>query len=506
MTDGDIQPDKLVEDLNPGALLDLAASRTEDVETPLRFDLPTPDQLQPQFPDLDIGKMIGSGGMGCVFRATQKKLDRIIALKVLPKELSEDSLFTERFAREARAMARLHHPGIVGIHDFGNVEDTHYLVLEYLDGANLRELQDAGPIVFEEAIQILSQICAALDYAHAEGVVHRDIKPENILFDQSGRVVLADFGLARLAMDSSAPISLTQTRQAMGTLNYMAPEQWENPKTVDHRADIYALGILLYEMLTGRIPRGSFPPASSLVDTPPAVDEVINKTLQLDADDRYQSVSDFADALRAAATGTVAQAPLDFAQHGTVTNFRNLGAALVNKIPRPATATAPTAAKPGFAQARAAWGFFVLCTMLLAVPWTSSAGFVPGVALMTRQFMDLFDAPNSLMFAELLAVCLACSVEPYVHPVRARALSIVLLGFCITQIVFFTFLNEHDSITAAPFIFFLVVCLFAAELIIRSLIQIEQKLRWQSLRFMRNFMVQHERHHRNDKKQPPTKP
>jgi len=489
------------------ALLNLAADK-DDESGPPQFNLPTAEKLQPLFPDLEIGDVLGSGGMGCVFRAHQTKLDRTIALKVLPEELSQDALFTERFAREARAMARLNHTGIVGIYDFGSVQETHYLILEYLNGSSLRELEDAGPIETDEALSIVEQVCAALEYAHAEGVVHRDIKPENILFDQSGRVVLADFGLARLAMDSRAPVSLTQTRQAMGTLNYMAPEQWENPKTVDHRADVYALGILLYEMLTGRIPRGSFPPASTLAGVPESFDEVINRTLQIDADDRYQSVAEFADALRAAASGQSAE-PLEFAQHGTVTNFRNIGAAILNRVPLPAAATA--AAEPekksawsatGCSSARAAWGFFTVCVFLLALPWAGASNdYIPGVLLMTREFMSLFDAPNSLMFFELLIVCLACSTERQIHPVRARAASIVLLGFCITQIVFFNFENDHDSLTAAPFVFFLVVCLFAAELIIRTLFQLEELMRWQSLRFLRRFnppMSRRRRHRSKD--------
>lgn len=496
MTDDHAKPQELVSSLKLSSLLDLASSDSAPLADPPRFDLPTAEKLQPLFPELEVGEMIGTGGMGCVFRARQVKLDRTIALKVLPAELSEDDLFTERFAREARAMARLHHPGVVGIHDFGNVDNTHYLILEYLDGANLRELQNVGSIEFEEAIRILDQICAALAYAHAEGVIHRDIKPENILFDQSGRVVLADFGLARLAMDSSAPVSLTQTRQAMGTLNYMAPEQWENPKTVDHRADIYALGILLYEMLTGRIPRGSFPPASSLVEIPAAVDEVINRALQLDADERYQSVSEFAAALQAAVTGTV-QIPLQFADNGTVTNFRNIGAALFNRIPKPTPAAetrVQTPTEQPYSQARVAWGFFTLCTILIMLPWTEDRE--PGITLTTTRFMDLgFDAPNTLMFFELLAVCVLCTVERRLHPVRARIICIILLGFCITQAVFFVFENDHDAsaITAFPFVFFLVVCLFTAELLLRSLYQLQQH-------FQRHLMQAYHRHQEKEEK------
>ena len=473
MSSRDRQPDELVSRLNSNSLLDLAASRIEAPETPPRFNLPTPDQLQPQFPELAIGEMIGSGGMGCVYRARQIKLDRVIALKVLPTEPSDDSLFTERFAREARAMARLHHPGIVGIHDFGSVANTHYLVLEYLDGSNLRELQNAGPLDFTEAVQILAQICSALGYAHSEGVVHRDIKPENILFDQSGRVVLADFGLARLVMDSNAPISLTQTRQALGTLNYMAPEQWENPRSVDHRADIYALGVLLYEMLTGRIPRGSFPPASSLVDLPPALDDVVNRSLQLDADDRYQSVVEFADALRAAATGSVKQRPLDFAEHGTVTNFRNLGAALINRIPRPAPAVSADS-RGAYSHAKVGWFFFAVCTGLMLAPWK---GRHFGFTLMTNDFLDLsLDVSNSVMLVEIFTVCLLCSLERQLHPVRVRVISLIMLGLCIAQIAYFLFENSHsgENLTGLPFVFFLAVCLFTAEWIIRCLHDLQQ--------------------------------
>lgn len=490
MTEAGNNSKELVDNLHQSALLDLAAGQDDNQGTP-RFDLPTAEQLQPLFPELEIGEVIGSGGMGCVFRARQIKLDRMIALKILPKELSQDALFTERFAREARAMARLNHNGIVGIHDFGCVQDTHFLILEYLDGSNLRELEDAGSVSADEAIQIIEQIYAALEYAHAEGVIHRDIKPENILFNQSGRVVLADFGLARLAMDSSAPVLLTQTRQAMGTLNYMAPEQWENPKSVDHRADIYALGILLYEMLTGRVPRGSFPPASTLSDVPPAVDDVINRSLQLDAADRYQSVAEFSTALQSAINGTVVT-PLQFADHGTVTNFRNLGAALFNRLPRPTPADAP--ADRRYSQAHIAWGTFALCTILLLIPWNSSG--TPGIALATTDFMDLgFDGPNTLMFIELLAVCLLCTLERRLHPVRARLICLILLGFCITQAVFFTFENDHDahSITAIPFVFFMVVCLFTIELIVRSLYELQQRFQHQIVRAYQRHQVKEEK-------------
>ena len=282
-------PDDMVSSLDQKALLELAARQSE-AKVPRGYRAPTTEELSDEFPDLDVLEMIGTGGMGCVFRAKQKKLDRIVALKILPRELASDDLFAERFAREARAMARLNHPNIVAIHDFGQAGEMYFLIMEYMDGMNLRELLETDTLDPAQALAIFTQVCNALSFAHDEGVVHRDIKPENILFNKQGHVALADFGLARLALDSNCEISLTQTRQAMGTLNYMAPEQYESPKTVDHRADIYAMGVLLYELMTGKIPRGSFPPVSTVRPDAPFVDHVINRALQVAPEDRYATL------------------------------------------------------------------------------------------------------------------------------------------------------------------------------------------------------------------------
>jgi serine/threonine protein kinase len=314
------QPTNIVGDMDQKALLGLAVDQVE-TEPPRTYRLPTIAELSPLFPDLEILELVGTGGMGCVFKARQKKLDRIVAIKILPRELASDELFAERFGREARAMARLNHPNIVAIHDFGQVGDMYFLTMEYMDGMNLRELIEAELLNPEKSLAVFSQVSNALAFAHSEGVVHRDIKPENILFDKQGHVALADFGLARLAMDSHCEISITQTRQAMGTLNYMAPEQYENPKSVDHRADIYAMGILLYEMMTGRVPRGSFPPVSSLCPNAPDVDQVINKSLQVSPDDRYQDLNSLMSDLSDEPVPSLA-----LNDNGTLTNFRNLAA------------------------------------------------------------------------------------------------------------------------------------------------------------------------------------
>src|SRR3954465_2464656 len=198
------------------------------------FVAPTPEELAKVFPQLEILELLGRGGMGAVFKARQKHLDRIVALKVIPPEAAKDPAFAERFAREARALARLHHPNIVMVYDFGQNGDTYYLLMEYVDGVDLRRAQQASRLSPTEALAIVPQICDALQYAHDQGVVHRDIKPENVLLDRRGRVKVADFGVARLmGMEPESPadsgatssISLTEAGKVMGTPQYMAPEQ-----------------------------------------------------------------------------------------------------------------------------------------------------------------------------------------------------------------------------------------------------------------------------------------
>ena len=163
-----------------------------------RFTAPAPTELAEHFPQLEILELIGQGGMGAVYRARQKTLDRIVALKVLPTEVGQDPAFAERFTREARALARLTHPHIVMVFDFGEIHGYYYFIMEFVDGVNLRQSLFAGKLQPEQALAIVPQICEALQYAHDEGIVHRDIKPENVLLDRRGNVKIADFGLAKL--------------------------------------------------------------------------------------------------------------------------------------------------------------------------------------------------------------------------------------------------------------------------------------------------------------------
>ncbi len=215
---------------------------------------------------------------------------------------SNDPSFTERFTREAKTLAKLSHPNIVTVFDFGQSNSMSYLVMEYIDGVNLRDAIQLGRIRPDRALEIVQQICGALQYAHDAGIIHRDIKPENILIDRRGHVKIADFGLAKLLVPNPDEFTLTGTRQVLGTMNYMAPEQIEKPDTVDHRADLYSLGVVLYELLTGELPIGRFAPPSekthgSIGLNTKGLDEVVLRTLEKEPDRRFQQASRISSAM-----------------------------------------------------------------------------------------------------------------------------------------------------------------------------------------------------------------
>jgi tetratricopeptide (TPR) repeat protein len=292
------------------------------------FQPPPVAELALLFPQLEILELIGKGGMGAVYKARQKELDRIVALKILPPGIGRDAAFAGRFAREAKALAKLNHPGIVTLYEFGQVQSSagvspasgsqpstlnaqplYFFLMEFVDGVNLRQLLHAGRIAPREALAIVPQICDALQFAHDQGIVHRDIKPENILLDRRGHVKVADFGLAKLVqLDGRAELPLGQDAQqraptddaltgagkVMGTPNYMAPEQIEHPNDVDHRADIYALGVVFYQMLTGELPGKPIVPPSSRthgMQIDVRLDEVVLRALEKKPELRFQQVS-----------------------------------------------------------------------------------------------------------------------------------------------------------------------------------------------------------------------
>jgi hypothetical protein len=273
------------------------------------FVPPLPAELAAHFPELEILELVGRGGMGVVYKARQKRLQRLVALKILSPKVAGDQAFAERFTREAQAMGRLSHPHIVAVYDFGQTsaplplgegqgvraagaEPLYYFLMEFVDGLNLRQLLDSGKLAPPEALAIVPQICEALQYAHDHGIVHRDIKPENILLDKSGQVKIADFGLAKLMGRQAQDLTLTREGQVMGTPHYMAPEQTERPQEVDHRADIYSLGVVFYQMLTGELPLGRFAPPSKKVRIDVRLDEVVLRALEKEPELRYQQAGE----------------------------------------------------------------------------------------------------------------------------------------------------------------------------------------------------------------------
>ncbi len=339
--------------LKQGAAADTAAGGQT-----AQFVPPPVAELAALFPQLEILELIGKGGMGAVYKARQKQLDRFVALKILPPGIGHDPAFAERFAREAKALAKLNHPGIVTLFEFGvaagilpavepgfqpggksvgsttRVESSevtgssdantggkmppstsggtpdatplYFFLMEFVDGVNLRQLLASGRISPREALAIVPQICDALQFAHDQGIVHRDIKPENILLDRRGRVKVADFGLAKLVGAETFVVppsggpdrlkpelqTLTDAGKVMGTPSYMAPEQISHPADVDHRADIYALGVVFYQMLTGELPGKPLQPPSKKVQIDVRLDEVVLRALEKKPELRYQQASE----------------------------------------------------------------------------------------------------------------------------------------------------------------------------------------------------------------------
>lgn len=251
-----------------------------------------PSELGVLLPGYEVLSLLGCGGMGAVYYAVEKALDRPVALKVLPAELRAQPGFADRFAREARAMAKLSHPEIVAIYEFGTTAAGHsFFTMEFVEGTTLAAMIHGPGLHLDQALAIASQICDALAYAHTHGVVHRDIKPSNILVDTQGRVKIADFGLARLLDPTDVALGHTVTGAVMGTPDYMAPEQ-KRGLAVDHRADIYSLGVILYEMLCRQTPQGAFAPPSKVVACGTGLDRIVDRALQPSPDRRYQSTTE----------------------------------------------------------------------------------------------------------------------------------------------------------------------------------------------------------------------
>lgn len=259
-----------------------------------------------------IISQVGQGGMATVYKAYQPSMDRNVAIKVLPRQLAESAQFAARFQQEARIIARLEHPHILPVFDFGESDGVTYFVMRYLEAGTLKTKMEAGPLSLVEIDRLFTQLAEALEYAHGHGIVHRDLKPANALVDEHGNVFLTDFGIAKL-LESASP-RLTQTDAIMGTPAYISPEQ-AKAETVDRRSDIYSLGIILYEMVTGSVPfvadtplavilkhiSDPMPPPSVMKkDIPAPIERVILKALAKEPGDRYATAADFLSAWKRA--------------------------------------------------------------------------------------------------------------------------------------------------------------------------------------------------------------
>ncbi len=282
---------------DPTAVLDKSALASEATgkqmpQDPTAISRPKPPDFIPGY---RLEKLVGKGGMGEVHQAVQLSLGRTVAVKLLSAELALDESFVARFEKEGAALAALRHPNIVSIVDTGKNQATYYLVMEFVDGPSMREVMRSPLLDVGQSLRMMVQICRAIDYAHGRGVIHRDLKPENILFDEqaSGIAKVTNFGLAGFDDKSGQKHNLTQTNVAMGTASYMAPEQQVDAKTADHRADVYSLGVLLYELLTGDVPMGNFDaPSVKKPHLDKRLDAIVAKCLKTSPAERYQGVGE----------------------------------------------------------------------------------------------------------------------------------------------------------------------------------------------------------------------
>jgi serine/threonine protein kinase len=352
-----------------------------------------------------ILEQLGEGGMAIVYKAYDTRLERDVAVKVIRTEkLTLESMgkTLKRFEREAKALAKLTHPNIVPITDYGEHDDKPYLVMPHLPGGTLKQLLKGKPMPWEGAVRLLIPIARALHYAHQQGIIHRDVKPSNILITQSGEPMLTDFGIAKILLANEETADLTGTGMGVGTPEYMSPEQFQG-KGVDARTDIYSLGVVLYEMVTGRKPYQADTPAAVLIkqatdplprpkgfirDLPDSVERILLKALSKGADDRYQSMSEFGSAL----DGLIKQSVPD------------KGAALVSQSKSSTSQESPTPVKPSVSQSPSLWkrwALVVIPILILGIGWFFSREYFSSTSIPGKSSPEqLTEAPSINQFDE----------------------------------------------------------------------------------------------------------
>ena len=265
-----------------------------DSLTQVGFVAPEAADLAPLFPGYELQGLIATGGMGAVYCALQKSLDRTVALKILPMEFSQDAAYCAGFEAEAKAMARLNHPNLIGVFDFGSVNGMLFIIMEFVPGKSIYHSANGIALDQTEVIRLVSGICSGLAHAHENGIIHRDIKPSNILLDLNAQPKIGDFGLAR-------PVDrkVEDGEEIFGTPHYTAPEVVDSPHSVDYRADIFSVGVMLHELLTGKLPAHDPRSASMIARCDPRFDAIVKKATQPLPAARYSSAAEISKELQA---------------------------------------------------------------------------------------------------------------------------------------------------------------------------------------------------------------
>ncbi len=341
--------------------------------SPIGFVAPEPSELAPLFPAYEIHDLIATGGMGAVYSATQKSLDRTVALKILPMDFSEDAEFCAGFEAEAKAMARLNHRNLIAVYDFGEVKGMLFIVMEFVPGKSIFHSAHGMAIDPTEVIRLVTGICNGLGHAHENGILHRDIKPSNILLTLQAEPKIGDFGLAR-------PIE-RKTQQGeviFGTPGYTAPEVMNFPETVDHRADLFSVGVLLHELLTGKLPADDSRPASAISGCDARFDSIIRKATSPNPDARYSTTAEIAGDL-GKISAMPATSPMAIA--------RATPKAGTSRPPMPRRATTATS-KPTRKKADLSWVGLLLAIGVSAYAWHFIANLKPREILVERPGSD----------------------------------------------------------------------------------------------------------------------